>query len=934
MSIRPVIILAALLACAAILAASPTLTTLSNGLQVVLIENHSNPVIASVIVVKTGARNETKELNGATHFLEHLLFNGTQTRDQKQLYDEMDFLGGYNNANTASDHTTFQILMSRDAFRKGLEIQADMLFHSILPPDKFEKEKGIVIEEIGKDQDSESNRADRFSDSVIFRGTPYQWPILGTTESIRSLTREQVYDYYKTYYVPDNMVALIMGDFDTKEMIGTVKEVLGKKPKGKLPKHAPLSLESLAQAKSAPVHVIENGPGSNTHVRIALPGAARKDSDYFAYLMMVNLLSDRLDHELTSDSTLGITEVSASSFTDKDFGLLQVGLTLDPKADVEAALGAFHKTVMQFLDEEPSQDRVAATVTAARAEDIFNAERPHYYGMLKSEDLAQAGPEFILKYQDRLKAVTPAQVGKAAQKYLGPIYPVVAVYQAIPDTTPEAPGMPGMMSGMPKGMPPMGGMPPGGKMPPMGGMPPGMPGPAGGMPPGQMKPPITEIAPVTPRVQLAAIPDPATFAAKKSERTTLNRKLSNGLQVVIDQNPDSKVFAAHLLFKNRSACEMKLGAQAGAVDFIHHLFDWGPAGMGQETFQAELKSYGAQAKFYDMAFIPYDDYYTTPEYSYVRLESLDENFAAVFDLVTRAIRDPAFTDEAVTAVRGQMTSLARKNQTSVQEQGKMLFRKLLYGEVSPLAASIVGTPESIAALTASDLQKFHDIYFSPGNLILTVVTSNDAEAVMKFIENTLANWNGGVTLPDNAAALPDTTPRREEKPGGKDQSYLGMGYAFAVESEADQAPLSILNAIVSDRMQFQLREKEGLAYTLGSSVSFFDNWGVWGATMGTGPQNLQRAEAGIKEEVSKASSETFTDHDVTKARNASLGRSMMRSLSRLNQAYQMGVGLLRGKGADYYENWNHSLSAVNAGEVNRVAGKYLTDKRMTVAIVK
>ena len=115
-------------------------------------------------------------------------------------------------------------------------------------------------------------------------------------------------------------------------------------------------------------------------------------------------------------------------------------------------------------------------------------------------------------------------------------------------------------------------------MPPMGGMPPGM-----GMPQSSAE---TDPAASTPRLQPAVIPDPGTFAAKKADRATLNRKLANGMRIIIDQNPDSKVFAAHFLFKNRSADETALSSQPGAVDFIHHLFDWGPAGMGQEAFQA------------------------------------------------------------------------------------------------------------------------------------------------------------------------------------------------------------------------------------------------------------------------------------------------------------------------------------------------------------
>ncbi|WP_169703462.1 M16 family metallopeptidase, partial [Candidatus Kuenenia stuttgartensis] len=123
---------------------------LDNGMEVILVENHASPMITAFTIVKTGSCNEDASTNGCAHFLEHLLFNGTKSRTQKQLYDEMAFYGGYNNANTTTDYTNFMILMPKEYISQGMDIQADMLFNSILPEEKFEKERGIVIEEIGK----------------------------------------------------------------------------------------------------------------------------------------------------------------------------------------------------------------------------------------------------------------------------------------------------------------------------------------------------------------------------------------------------------------------------------------------------------------------------------------------------------------------------------------------------------------------------------------------------------------------------------------------------------------------------------------------------------------------------------------------------------------------------------------------------------------
>ena len=121
---------------------------LNNGMKVLLIENPALPMVGANVVVKIGSAFETFSTSGMSHMLEHLLFNGTTLRAQKQLYDDVDRIGGYNNASTAEFYTNFMMVTPAENIKRGMEIQADMLFNSILPAEKFEKEKGIVLEEI------------------------------------------------------------------------------------------------------------------------------------------------------------------------------------------------------------------------------------------------------------------------------------------------------------------------------------------------------------------------------------------------------------------------------------------------------------------------------------------------------------------------------------------------------------------------------------------------------------------------------------------------------------------------------------------------------------------------------------------------------------------------------------------------------------------
>ena len=149
--------------------AEPTVARLANGLELVLLENHGSPVISATAVVRTGADNETTTSSGASHMMEHLLFNGTERRTQRELYDETDLYGIYNNATTRRFHTDYFVLASKDRIREAMDIQEDMLFHSVFPEEKFEKERGIVLEELGKDILEPSYVAD-----LLFRAAVFQ----------------------------------------------------------------------------------------------------------------------------------------------------------------------------------------------------------------------------------------------------------------------------------------------------------------------------------------------------------------------------------------------------------------------------------------------------------------------------------------------------------------------------------------------------------------------------------------------------------------------------------------------------------------------------------------------------------------------------------------------------------------------------------------
>ncbi|MCK4460760.1 MAG: insulinase family protein, partial [candidate division Zixibacteria bacterium] len=150
---------------------------LDNGMEVILKETHASPMVAGMVFVKSGSKYESRFENGITHFLEHLLFNGTVNRSREEIDGSIRDLGGYLNAFTRKDLTSYFVLMPKQHIDYGLVTMADMLFNSTIPENELLKERQVVIEEIKRSADSPGWAAEKFFTEKAFAGTNYDRPV-------------------------------------------------------------------------------------------------------------------------------------------------------------------------------------------------------------------------------------------------------------------------------------------------------------------------------------------------------------------------------------------------------------------------------------------------------------------------------------------------------------------------------------------------------------------------------------------------------------------------------------------------------------------------------------------------------------------------------------------------------------------------------------
>jgi predicted Zn-dependent peptidase len=255
--------------------------TLKNGLRVVTEKIEYLNSISVGVMVQNGSRNESLEVNGISHFIEHMFFKGTDKRTSKKVMEDIENVGGQINAFTSKEATCYYIKALNTHLDLALDVLSDIMLNAKFDPEEIEKEKGVVIEEINMSDDSPEDVLDDVHSRSTFGDEALGYPILGTIPLVKSFTREKILDFIKEKYTPYNSVISICGKFDDKELEGLINMYFGewKSTKEYKPEYKPVEIQiDSAYAKKE----IEQ-----LHISLGLQGLSYGD-DYNYPLVLVN----------------------------------------------------------------------------------------------------------------------------------------------------------------------------------------------------------------------------------------------------------------------------------------------------------------------------------------------------------------------------------------------------------------------------------------------------------------------------------------------------------------------------------------------------------------------------------------------------------------------------------------------------------------------
>ncbi len=411
---------------------------LPNGLLVALKEIHNTPIISQWLWYRVGSRDETPGMTGASHWVEHMQFKGTPAYSPGNLDKAVARVGGVWNAFTHLDWTAYYATLPADKIQLGLHLEADRMVNSLFEPQDVESERTVIISER---QGNENEPLFRLSEEVqasSFRVHSYHHKVIGDAIDLQTLQRDQLYKHYQRYYIPNNAVLSIAGDFDAAEMLDHIKEYYGGIPSGPPPPR----LVRPEPEQTGERCVFVEGPGETVFFQLAYRTPSASQEDFFALIVLdslllgpsnLNLLGSGISNKTSRLYQAAVEEKIAVSITGGlqatvDPFLYTITAIAHPDRKVEDLQAVIDDEISRLQDTPPQEDELHRAVKQAKALFAYDSERitsqAFWIGLTEMIESYL----WFENYLQKLAKITPEDVQRVAQVYLRPQKRVRGVY--------------------------------------------------------------------------------------------------------------------------------------------------------------------------------------------------------------------------------------------------------------------------------------------------------------------------------------------------------------------------------------------------------------------------------------------------------------------------------------------------------------------------
>jgi len=393
-------------------------TTLPNGMTVIIKQMADKDIASMELMVNTGSATEAEFTgSGISHFVEHMLFKGPKTRSTGEIQKQIKSLGGNFNAYTSHDYTGYYIVVGDENFSPALEILSDVTINSEFDAAELEKEREVILKEIAMGQDDPDKHLSKLIWSTAYTTHPYRHPVIGYEDTLRQLSRNDLINYYSTYYIPNNMILSIVSPIEPSSVLSEVKDAFKDfRRKSLKPTVLPEEPPQIGYREYQEQRDVKLARLAFCYHTIAV-----SHPDLFALDLLAIILgqgeSSRLNQKIHKDARLAYA-ISSYNYTPKYPGIFTIDATLEEE-NIDKTKEAILNEVNLARDKKVTQKELDKARRQLLSGYIFGLESPRgQTRQMAMNELLLADPQFSYKYIDQIKAVTPARIQQVARKYL------------------------------------------------------------------------------------------------------------------------------------------------------------------------------------------------------------------------------------------------------------------------------------------------------------------------------------------------------------------------------------------------------------------------------------------------------------------------------------------------------------------------------------
>ena len=860
---------------------------LKNGLRVLLHEDKSTPIVSVGVWYHVGSKNEVEGRTGFAHLFEHMMFQGSKNYNA-DYFTPLQEVGASINGTTNQDRTWYFETVPSNFLELALFMEADRLggLLEAMTQEKLDNQRDVVKNERRQRVDNQpyGTAGERITQIMYPKGHPYNWSVIGSLEDLQAASMDDVKSFFRQYYVPNNTILVLSGDFEEKAARGWIEKYFGSIPAG-----GEITRPNPAQPKldkEIRTNVEDNVPFPRRY--FVWPGVRSFSPDEPALDVLSMILSNGRTSRLQSNLLYGkelVSSIFSNSGNSEIAGTFQIQATARPGKSLDEIEKEIDGEIARLKTTPPTAEEMSRALNTIESESIFElqtvlgkaSQLTNYAGYVGKTNWFQSDLE-------RFRAVTPADVQRVANTYLTSNRLVMTYSPRAGDAGPRAQRAADQTTTAKSD---------GKKDDPM----------------------IAAQAAKLPK----GGPDPK-FALPPIEKT----KLANGMDLWMVDHRELPIVSMNMVFRTGSANEPE--GKTGVASTTSSLLDDGTATRSAADIANQLQAIGASI-----------DTGSGWDSTTVSLQTLTKNLDKAIDIYADVVQNPAFPASEFESQKRRSLIALRQIRSNPNAISNIVYNKVLYGS-HPYGRS--NSEASINAMTRDDIVAYYNATYRPNNATLIVVGSFDKAALKSKLDKVFSGWKSG-----DVSARTLGAPKSLDKAGiylvdrpNSAQSVVSIGQIGVDRMNPDYYAISVMNRILgggfTSRINMNLREDKGYTYGARSSFTFRRGAGPFSAGGDIQTAVTKEAIAELMKELNGIRGDipvTQKELDYNKQGLIRQYPSGFETVGAISS--QLSNLVVYGLPDTYFNDYIAKINAVTVADVNRVAKQYLDPSKMAIVIV-